>query len=114
MLCCQPHTLHSGLMTFPHTSFISLKFPLSVPGCGLGIPLKFLEQDSNKAFNCSPVYCSVGGYLGLLDKLYLWAGSERHIVMVGGNCFLPNLAGLDFSTYNLLISPGREGHTRDF
>lgn len=71
-------------------------------------------QDSNKAFNCSLVYCSVGGHLGLLDRCYLWAGNERHIVMVGGNCFLPNLAGIDFSTYNLLISPGREGHTRDF
>lgn len=114
MLCCQPHTLHSGLMTLPHTFFISLKFPLSVPGCGTSIPIKFLVQDSNKAFNCSLVYCSVGGHLGLLDKCYLWAGNEQHIVMVGGNCFLPNLAGVDFSTYNLLISPGREGHTRNF
>lgn len=83
-------------MTLPHTSFISLNFPLSVPGCGTSIPIKFLVQDSNKAFNCSLVYCSVGGHLGLLDKCYLWAGNERHIVMVGGNCFLPNLAGVDF------------------
>ncbi len=93
-----PYALLSATHTalWPHDIsthiFISLKFPLSVPGCGSSIPLKFLEQDSNKAFNGSPVYCGVGGYLELLDKLYLWAGSKRHIVMVGGNCFLPNFA----------------------
>lgn len=70
--------------------------------------------DSNKAFNCSLVYCGIAGYLDKLDKLYLCAVSRRCIVMVGLKLHPQNLAVIDFSTYNLLISLGRGGNTRDF
>lgn len=60
------HTLHSGLMTLPHTSFISLNFPLAVPGCGTSIPIKFLVQDSNKAFNCSLGLLQCWGRFGVI------------------------------------------------